>query len=136
MDKTRDENGPPNTETVRTMSGKIVVTIKTDSATGVQRGYDNLGNYVGKYDPRTKLTYSKGGKEVSKGNGLVGVAINGLCPKGMGAVCHPVAVISSSYRPRKLFRPIPVNPSSQHRAPTRPIPTTPSSCHPHWPRRR
>lgn len=133
MDTTHDQNRP--TETVTTMLGKIVVTIKTDPNTGVQRGYDNLGNYVGKYDPRTKLTFDRQGRPVSKGNGLTGVATNCLCHKGMGAVCHPVAVIQSSYR--KAFRPIPTPPWAFFtRTPERAIPIPPSSYFPRWPQRR
>jgi hypothetical protein len=118
------------------MAGKTVVNIRPNPSSGVQQGYDNLGNYVGKYDPKKNVTYDKEGRPVSRGNGLVGVATNGLCYKGMGAVCHPVAVVESSYRPRNVIRPIPVNPSASPRTPYRPIPAVPSSYYPRWPGRR
>lgn len=118
------------------MAGKTVVTIRPNPSSGVQQGYDNLGNYVGKYDPKKNVTYDKEGRPVSRGNGLAGVATNGLCYKGMGAVCHPVAVVESSYRPRNASRPIPVNPSASPRPPYRPVSAVPSSYYPRGPRWR
>src|SRR5512138_1451052 len=98
MKNTYGQNGSTRTEAIRTIPGRrIVVTIRTNPSTGVQRGYDSLGNYVGKYDPQTNTTYDHRGRPVTQGNGLVGVADGNLCHKGMGAVCHPVAVIESSY---------------------------------------
>ena len=115
------------------MAGKTVVTVRPNPSSGVQQGYDNLGNYVGKYDPKKNVTYDKEGRPVSRGNGLVGVATNSLCHKGMGAICHPVAVVESSYRPRNVFRPIPVNPSVSPHPPYRPVPVAPSAYLPRSP---
>jgi len=84
MNTTHGQNSQTKTETVRTMAGKPVATIRTNPSSGVQRGYDNLGNYAGKYDPGKNVTYDKQDRQVSKGNGLVGVATNSLCYKGMG----------------------------------------------------
>ena len=84
MITTHGQNSQTKTETVRTMAGKPVATIRTNPSSGVQRGYDNLGNYAGKYDPGKNVTYDKQDRQVSKGNGLVGVATNSLCYKGMG----------------------------------------------------
>ncbi len=118
------------------MEGKPVATIKTNTQTGMQRVYDNLGNFKGTYDPRRNLTFDERNRPVSKGNGLIGVVTNSLCHKGMGAVCHPVAVVESSYRPQHVFRPIPVNPSSSPQSPYRPVPVVPSSYVPRSPWRR
>lgn len=136
MKKTHGQNGSTNPQVVQTMAGKRIVTIRSNPSSGVQRGYDNLGNYVGKYDPRKNVTYDKEGRPVSRGNGLVGVATNSLCHKGMGAVCHPVAVVESSYRPGNAFRTIPANPSVSPRTPYRFVPAVPSSYYPRWPGRR
>ncbi len=136
MDNTRDQKGRTTTESVSTMPGERVVTVRPNPSSGVLQGYDNLGNYVGKYDPKKNVTYDKVGRPVSRGNGLVGVATNGLCHKGMGAVCHPVAVVESSYRTRNVLRPIPVNPSASPRTPYRPVPGVPSSYYPRGPRWR
>ncbi len=95
------------------MNGKPIATIKTDGS-GVQRGYDNLGNYMGKYDPKRKITYDNKGRPVSKGNPLVGVATNSICHDGVGAVCHPVAVIQSAYGPRAAPRSFQVVPGSSY----------------------
>jgi hypothetical protein len=65
MEKTRDQNKPTKPEAMRTISGRRIVTIRTNPNTGVQRGYDSLGNYVGKYDPRTNTTYDKSDRRVT-----------------------------------------------------------------------
>ena len=136
MENTHGSTKPTNTETIRKMDGKPIATIRTNTETGEQRGYDNRGNYVGRFDPKSKTTYDNKNRPVSKGNGLVGVATNSLCHKGMGAVCHPVAVVESSYRPRNVSRPIPVNSSASPRPPYRPVPAVPSSYYPRGPRWR
>jgi hypothetical protein len=114
MNTTHGQNSQTKTETVRTIAGKPIATIRTDPRSGVERGYDNLGNYAGKFDPRSNTTYDKQGRPVSKGNGLIGVVTNSLCHKGMGAVCHPVAVIQSAYRPQAACRSFQVVPGSYY----------------------
>jgi hypothetical protein len=114
MDKTRSQNGSTRTETIRQMNGKPIATVRTDPRSGVQHGYDSLGNYAGKFDPRKNTTYDRLGRPASKGNGLIGVVTNSLCHKGMGAVCHPVAVIQSSYRPQTAYRSFQVVPGSSY----------------------
>jgi YD repeat-containing protein len=114
MNNRHDQNGSTKTEPIRHINGKPIATIKTDAKSGVQRGYDNLGNYAGKFDPRNNTTYDKQGRPVAKGNGLVGVVTNTICSKGMGAVCHPVAVIQSAYRPQVARRSFQVVPGSSY----------------------
>ena len=114
MENTHGSTKPTNTETIRKMDGKPIATIRTNTETGEQRGYDNRGNYIGRYDSKKKVTYDNKNRPVSKGNGLVGVATNSLCHKGMGAVCHPVGVLESSYRRQAANRPVPAVPSSYY----------------------
>ena len=114
MENTHGSTKPTKTETIRKMDGKPIATIRTNTETGEQRGYDNRGNYIGRYDSKKKVTYDNKNRPVSKGNGLVGVATNSLCHKGMGAVCHPVGVLESSYRRQAAYRPVPAVPSSYY----------------------
>jgi len=107
-------HGPTKTETIRQMDGKPIATIKTNPQTGVKTVYDNLGNYKGKYDPRKNVTYDNKGSPVSRGNSLDGVATDNICAKGVGSVCHPVAVLSSSYRPRNAVRLFQVVPAAYY----------------------
>jgi len=111
MENQRPQN-TLKTERILTPAGKPVATIRTNTESGVQTGYDNLGSYKGKFDPRRNLTLDHKGRQVSRGNSLPAVIVDCICHKGVGSVCHPVAVIQSSYRP--VSRPIPAVPSSYY----------------------
>jgi len=111
MDNQRPQN-TLKTERILTPEGKPIATIRPDSKSGVRSGYDNLGSYKGKFDPRKNITYDNKGRPVSRGNSLPAVIVDCICHKGVGSVCHPVAVIQSSYRPK--FRPVPAVPSSYY----------------------
>jgi len=111
MENQRPQN-TLKTERILTPDGKPVATIRSDSKSGVRSGYDNLGSYKGKFDPRKNITYDNKGRPVSRGNSLPAVIVDCICHKGVGSVCHPVAVIQSSYRP--VSRPIPAVPSSNY----------------------
>jgi hypothetical protein len=67
MDKTHHQNRPTKTEIIREIDGKPVGTIRSDSKSGVGAGYDNLGIYKGKFDPRKNITYdNKGTNPIDK----------------------------------------------------------------------
>ena len=82
---------------IRTRSGKLIARIKQDPRTGVKLAYDNLGNLKGKYRPDTNTTYDHRGTPVSTGDTLVALVLNAISPEGVGVVCHPVAVVKSSF---------------------------------------
>jgi hypothetical protein len=82
---------------IRTRSGKLIARIEQDPRTGVEFAYDNLGNLKGKYRPDTNTTYDHRGTPVSTGDSLVALVLNAICPEGVGVVCHPVAVVKSSF---------------------------------------
>ena len=80
---------------LRHRNGRIIGTIKTDPSTGLQTGYDSLGHIMGRYRPETDSTYDHRNVRVTSGNTLVAVILNSVCGKGIGNICHPVAVLKS-----------------------------------------
>jgi hypothetical protein len=80
---------------IRSRSGRVIAKIVTNHRTGVKTAYDLIGTLKATYNPRTNRTYDHEGVLVSKGDTMVAVVLNCVCAKGVGAVCHPVAVVQS-----------------------------------------
>jgi hypothetical protein len=64
------------TETVRTIAGNHVATIKTNTQTGVKSAYDELGTLKARYNPRENITYDPQGRAVCRGNNIIAMALD------------------------------------------------------------
>jgi len=86
MNTSHGQNSQTKTETVRTIAGKHVATIKTNTQTGVKVAYDRLGTLKARYDPRENITYDHLERAVSRGNSIIAIACN----------CFPMAAANST----------------------------------------
>jgi NAD(P)H-dependent flavin oxidoreductase YrpB (nitropropane dioxygenase family) len=76
MNTTHGQNSQTKTETVRTMVGKPVATIRTNPSSGVQRGYDNRQLPPTRKRPGKVRRLSAGLRDglLDQANGLAGQA--------------------------------------------------------------
>jgi hypothetical protein len=104
MDKTGRDDWVKGGKVIRQRNGKIIGVIKTDPSSGMQTGYDSRGNLKGRYRPKNDMTYDHENAPVSYGNTLVALILDCVCSKGVGNVCHPVAVLETGKRSSGLAR--------------------------------